>query len=63
MDRDPDGRMAEIQRKSRAAGAALRRIFAAADLAAEIDAIGVAEELLLGLRAELDELERESSLG
>jgi hypothetical protein len=63
MERDPDGRMADIQRRSRAAAAALRRIFAAPDLGAELEAIGVAEELLDGLRAELDDLERESRVG
>jgi hypothetical protein len=61
MDRDPDGRMAEIQHMSRVACAALRRIFAAPSLAAELEAIGVAEELLGRLRAELDDLEREST--
>ncbi len=61
MNRDPDERMLGIQKMTRAACAALRAIFDAADLETEIERIGAAEEMLARLRDELDELERDSS--
>jgi hypothetical protein len=61
MDRDPEERVARIQRSTREACAALRSIFGAHDLGEELERIGHAEEMLERLRHDLDELEGEST--